>query len=109
MVGTISARNTFLDEQNPTYAIKPSGDSDWFAITDGNQLIMVSAATDPTTYTVTITATGDSVFEDDNNRRTIQVTRGGRFLRYPAGPSALDGFSLDDQKDKSRLPAAMTT
>ena len=36
---------------------------------------MVSAAADQTTYTVTIAATGYSIFEDDNNRRTIQVTR----------------------------------
>ena len=35
---------------------------------------MVSAAADRTTYTVTIAATGGSVFEDGNSRRTIQVT-----------------------------------
>ena len=73
MVGTISARNAFLDGQNPTYHIEPGGDSDRFAITDGNQLNMVSAAADRTTYTVTIAATGYSVFEDGNNQRTIQV------------------------------------
>ena len=34
---------------------------------------MVSADADQTTYTVTIIATGDTVSEDGNNRRTIQV------------------------------------
>ena len=55
----------------------PGGDSDRFEITDGNQLIMVSAAADRTTYTVTIAATGYSVFEDGNNRRTVEVVLGG--------------------------------
>ena len=73
-VGTISAQNHFLDGQNPTYRIEPGGDSDRFVIIDGNQLSMISAATDQTTYAVTIIATGDSVFENGNNRRTIQVT-----------------------------------
>ena len=49
MVGTISARNPFLDGQNPTYQIEQGGDSDRFEITDGNHLIMVSAAADRAT------------------------------------------------------------
>ena len=73
MVGTISAQNPSLDRHNPTYLIVPGGDSDRFEITDGNHLGMVSAATDRTTYTVTISATGDSVFEDGNNQRDIQI------------------------------------
>ncbi|MBI1657259.1 MAG: DUF285 domain-containing protein, partial [Thaumarchaeota archaeon] len=73
-VGTISAQNHFLDGQNPTYRIEHGGDSDRFEIADGNILRMVSTAADRTTYTVTITAAGDVVFEDGNNRRTIQVT-----------------------------------
>ena len=60
--------------QGPAYRIEPSGDSDRFTIVDGNQLSMVSAAADRTTYAATIAATGDSVFEDGNNRLTIQVT-----------------------------------
>ena len=72
MVGTISALNPYLDGQNPAYVIEPGGDSHRFAITDGNLLRMVSAA-DQTTYTITIAATGDSLFEDGNNRRTVQV------------------------------------
>ena len=73
-VGTISTQNSFLDNQNATYRIEPGGDSDRFAITDGNILRMVSADADRTIYEVTITAAGDSVFGDGNNRRTIQVT-----------------------------------
>jgi surface protein len=74
VVGTISAQNSYLDKQNPTYAIEPGGDSDRFTIIDGNQLIMVLAAADQTTYTVTIAATRGAVFEDGNNRRTVEVS-----------------------------------
>ena len=74
VVGTITAQNAYLDGQNPTYAIVPGGDSDRFEITGGNHLNMVSAAADRTTYTVTISATGDSVFEDGSNLQDIQVT-----------------------------------
>ncbi len=73
-VGDISALNSILDRQNPTYLIEPGDDSHRFAITDGSRLSMVSATANQTTYTVTITASGDSVFGDGNNRRTIQVT-----------------------------------
>ena len=76
VVGAISTQNAYLNGQNPTYAIVPGGDSDRFEITDGNQLSMVSAAADRTTYTVTIAATGGSVFGDGNNRQDIQVTLG---------------------------------
>ena len=74
VVGTISARNAFLEGQNPTYWIEPGGDSDRFAITDGNQLYMISAAADQKSYPVTIAAAGDSVFEDGNNRWTVEIT-----------------------------------
>ena len=74
VVGTISTQNPFLDDQNPTYLIEPGGDSNRFVITDSNRISMVSAAANQTSYTITITASGDSVFEDGNNRRTIQVT-----------------------------------
>ena len=74
VVGIISAANPFLDGQNPTYRIVSGGDSDRFAIADSNRLVMASAAADRTTYAVTIAASGDSVFGDGNNRRTIQVT-----------------------------------
>ena len=74
VVGTISAQNSFLDGQNPTYRIEPGGDSDRFVITDGSRLSMISAAADQALYTVTITASGDSIFGNDNSRRTVEVT-----------------------------------
>ena len=73
-VGTIYAMNHFLDGQNPTYLIEPGGDSDMFTITDDNRLNMVSVTANQTSYAITIIASGGSVFEDGNNRRTIQVT-----------------------------------
>ena len=74
VVGTISAQNPFLDGQNPTYLIEPGDDSYWFAITGGNRLSMVSVDANRTTYTVTIAATGGSVFEGGNNRLTVEAT-----------------------------------
>ena len=75
--GPFSARNAYLDGQNPAYLIVPGGDSDRFEITDGSYLIMVSAAADRATYVVTIAATGDAVFGDGGHRRTIQVILAG--------------------------------
>ena len=72
IVGTISAQNAYLDGHNPTYTIIPGGDSDRFEITDGNKLIMVSAAPDQESYTITITVTG-RVFQDSNHQKDIQI------------------------------------
>ena len=78
VVGTISALNPFLDGQNPTYVIEPGGDSDLFAITDGNHPKDGLGGRRPGDYTRSpSSAAGDSVFEDGNNRRTIQVTLEG--------------------------------
>ena len=73
VVGAISAQNTYLDGQNPTYLIVPGSDSDRFKITNGNLLHMVSVATDQESYMVTIAASGGSVFGDGNNRQSIQI------------------------------------
>ena len=81
--GPYTSRTPNLDGQNPAYRIEPGGDLDRFTITDGNHLSMVSAAADRTTYVVTIaiSTAGDTVFEDGNNRRVIEVAlvdpRGG--------------------------------
>ena len=72
VVGTISAQNTVLDGHGPTYAIGSGGDSSLFSIVSGNELRMASAV--PGTYTVTITATGTSVFEDGNNELELEIT-----------------------------------
>ena len=101
-VGTISAANPFLDGQNPTYRIEQGGDSDRFAIIDGNQLIMVSADADRETYTVTISATGDSIFGDSDNRWTIDSDFGGRSRRAAgAGPASVY-HHLEDRRRQTR-------
>ena len=74
IVGTISAQNAYLDGHNPTYTIIPGGDSDRFEITDGNKLIMVSAAPDQESYTITIAAAPpNSNYEHGNNQKDIQI------------------------------------
>ena len=73
-VGTMSARNPFLGGQRSSYMIEPCVGSDRFEITDGDHLSMVLADADHTLYMITVAAAGDAVFEDGNNRRTIQVT-----------------------------------
>lgn len=55
------------------YTVEPGGDSDRFAITDGNQLSMVSAAADQTLCTATIAADNGNLFGDDSNRQTTEV------------------------------------
>ena len=77
VVGTISAGTPTWTGRIPPILIVPGGDSDRFTIVDGNHLSMVSADADRTTYTVTIAATGYSVFENGNNRRTVEVVLGG--------------------------------
>ncbi|MBI1657394.1 MAG: DUF285 domain-containing protein [Thaumarchaeota archaeon] len=73
VVGTISAQNALLDRHDPIYRLESGGDSDRFTITDGNRLNMISVDADRTSYTVTITAEGDSVFEGGNNWRAVEV------------------------------------
>ena len=74
IVGTISAQNAYLDGHNPTYTIIPGSDSDRFEVTDGNKLIMVSAATDQESYTITIAAAPPgSNYENGNTQKDIQI------------------------------------
>ena len=70
-VGNISARNPYLDGQNPEYGIGSGGDSDYFEI-NGNVLSMLSVPDgDAGPYTVDITSTGD--YGTDNSR-TYEIT-----------------------------------
>ena len=68
VVGTISAQNQFLDNQNPTYDIADGRDS--FEIVNGTVLNMTVTPTEPL-YAVTINSTGVS---GDNNHRAYNVT-----------------------------------
>ena len=73
VVGSISAQNTALDSHNPVYNIVPGSDSTLFAIVNGNQLNMISVDTE-SDYTVNVTASEGTVFEDGNNWRVLEVT-----------------------------------
>ena len=67
VVGTISAQNKMLDDQNPTYGLVAGGDSDLFVIT-GSTLNLNPTAdySNKTWYSVNITSTGD--FGTGNHR-----------------------------------------
>ena len=67
VVGTISAQNKMLDDQNPTYGLGAGGDSDLFVIT-GSTLNLNPTAdySNKTWYSVNITSTGD--FGTGNHR-----------------------------------------
>ena len=73
IVGSISAQNTALDGHSPEYNIVNGGDHTRFAIVNGNQLNMTSADT-KSAYTVNVTASDGTVFEDGNNWRVLDVT-----------------------------------
>ena len=67
VAGRITAQNSYLDRQNPTYRIGSGGDSDLFEM-DGSTLRLKAAPDRPagSSYTVTVTSTGD--FGVDNSR-----------------------------------------
>ena len=72
IVGSISAQNTALDKHNPVYNVTGS-DPTRFAIVNGNQLNMTSVGTQ-SAYTVNVTASDGTVFEDGNNWLILDVT-----------------------------------
>ena len=73
IVGSISAQNTPLNAHTPVYTIVTGGDSARFAIVPDNQLNMISVDTQ-SAYTVNVTASDGTVFEDGNNWRILNVT-----------------------------------
>ena len=77
VVGSISAQNTPLDAHNPIHETGAGGDSDLFEIVSGNELNMTSVGT-KSAYAVNVTASGDTVFEDGNNWRMVDVTVTGQ-------------------------------
>ena len=76
VVGTISAQNQFLRDQNATYGIGAGGDFGLFAIHDSNRLNMTSFGA-KSSYVVNVTASGSGVFEDGNNWHVLEVTLAG--------------------------------
>ena len=86
-VGTISAQNQYLDNQNPAYRLVAGGDSDSFEIPDGSSLSMI-VPPDKSLYTVTITSTGSF---GTSNYRVYNITATNlntAFSQSPDGPFA---------------------
>ncbi len=83
-VTDITAQNAFLDGQTPTYGIGAGGDPELFEIIPGSSTLAFKAAPGNGAHTVTVTATGDNVFEDGNNRRMVRVTVSGASDAPPA-------------------------
>ena len=86
-VGTISAQNRYLDNQNPAYRLVAGGDSDSFEIPDGSSLSM-TVPPDKSLYTVTITSTGSF---GTSNYRVYNITATNlntAFSQSPDGPFA---------------------
>ena len=74
-VGRISAQNSFLDDQNPTYRVGTGGDSAHFKI-NGNTLKMKSVPDGHAgPYSVTITSTG-TLGSENSRTFAISVTEG---------------------------------
>ena len=71
-VTTISAQNPYLSGQNPIYRIGTGGNSDLFEMR-GSTLAFRSTP-DVGSYTVKVTASGNSIFENGNNWRMLEIT-----------------------------------
>ena len=72
VVGSISAQNADLNRHNPEYNIGTGGNSTQFEIVNYNQLNMTSVDT-KSAYTVNVTASGGSVFENGNNWHLLEI------------------------------------
>ena len=83
-VGRISAQNSYLDRQNPTYGIGTGGDSNYFGLNRSN-LVMKEVPTKDS-YTVTITATGSTGDFGTGNSRTFTIDVSG----LPDAPPSVD-------------------
>ena len=73
VIGAISAQNLFLKDHELTYGIGLGEYSGNFGIVNGSLLNMTLVDTQDL-YTVNITASGPSVFEDGNNWHVLEVT-----------------------------------
>ena len=89
VVAEISAQNSELDGHTPTYDIGDGIDKDLFEIVGGNQLNMTSADT-KSSYTVNVTASDGSVFENDNNWHVLEITVTGSANMPPAVNAGTD-------------------
>ena len=71
-VGSVSAQNSYLDNQNPVYGPGSGGDSGSFEINGSN--LVLNAVPTKNTYAVTITSTGDF---GSGNSRTLNIEISG--------------------------------
>ena len=95
VVGTISAQNSELNDHIPVYGIGTGGDSARFEIVNGNKLNMTSVEA-KSAYTVNVTASGSSIFEDDgNNWLMLDVTVTGEGNSPPSIDAGLNQRVLD--------------
>ena len=85
IVGSVSAQNSVLDGQNPTYSLGSGGDSDSFEM-DGNNLVL-NVVPVKSLYTVNILSTGD--FGTDNSRM-MNITVASYVYSPPATSAGQD-------------------
>ena len=71
-VTTISAQNPYLSGQNPIYRIGTGGNSDLFEMRGST--LAFRGTPDVGSYTVKVTASGNSIFENGNNWRMLEIT-----------------------------------
>ena len=90
-VTTISAQNAFLDGHNPAYGTG-SGHAvstrTLFNMTGST--LMFKGAPDPGDYMVSVTASGDGVFSNGNNRHVLDVTVTGSANSLPEVEAGAD-------------------
>ena len=76
IIGNITAQNSFLAGQSPAYAVS-SGSSDFEIVNDVLKLKRTPDYSNKSEYSVTITASGSSLFGTSNSRTfDVQVTPG---------------------------------
>ena len=76
-IGNITAQNSYLAGQSPTYAVS-SGGSDFEVVNGTLKLKHTPDYSNKSEYSVTITASGSSLFGTDNSRSiTVSVTESG--------------------------------
>ena len=104
-VTEMTAQNSQLNGHNPTYGIGSGGNSTLFEF-DGDTLAFKYTPTENGPYTVNVTASDGTVFEDGNNWRTVEVEVSGVPPTAAAGPdqtvSGGDTVTLDGSGSRRR-------
>ena len=110
-VTDITPQNDVLAGHNPVYNIGAGGNSDLFEIVSGSDTLAFKA-TPPSNglHNVNVIATGDSVFENGNNHRMVQVTVSGILTDStpPRVTSILRNIPLAESTTATTLVFAVT-